>query len=203
MTENVLSRRRWVPWSCEVGDATLTCELKRMNALEAADFKGNLAAAFGTVRDSTNIQLELFALRLQGPGDTAESKALFEQAAGHLIFRLEKVYAAFFQALDRQLVERVFSTCIRNVTGLVMDDESIVTGAQLLDVADEELLRGVLMQLRLLTELSATEGKASSSPSTSGSEASEPPSTVFPAPSIEPEASTAPSTVPENLAESA
>jgi len=204
MTENVLSRRRWVPWTCDIGDrATLTCELKRMNALEAADFKSNLAGAFAAIRDFTQVAVEMAALEKARAGATPEQGVAHEQAAGQLVFRIEKAQAAFFQALDPVVMERLFATCVRNVGGLVMDDEPITTGPQLLQVADEDLLRGILMRLRNLTELSAMEGKASSSPSTSGSEASEPPSTDSPAPSIEPEGSTAPSTVPETLAETA
>lgn len=184
MSENIMSRKRWVPWSYKLDETTVTAELKRMDALEAADFKSNLAEAFAAVHDLFNLRLEMA---------TNSENTSTEVQMGY-VARIQKVDSAFFKALDRATVTKALTECVRDVRGFEVEGET-VSGVSFL--SDPELLRAVLIELRRLTELSATEGKASSSPSTSDSVASEPPSTASPAPSTEPEDSTLPSTVQE------
>lgn len=200
MSENVMSRTRWVPWSYSMGEATLTCELKRQNALEGAAFKSNLADAFAVIRDFITVQLEAAMLGRPATGATSDEVAAHNEKASGLYARAMKEEARFFAALNPVLVRQVFTDCVRNVAGLEIDFLPITTGAALCEAADQALLQAVLLELRRLTDLSAKEAKSSGSPSTSDSGVSEPPSTDSPAPSTEPEVLPTLSTATESLA---
>lgn len=78
-----------------------------------------------------------------------------------------EVRAEWASAIPAELLREVFGKYVRNVEGLELDGAAATSGLDLLEVADDEVVAAVVGRLRALSELSAREGKASASPSTS------------------------------------
>lgn len=74
------------------------------------------------------------------------------------------------KALDPEFLRRVFANYVQNVTGVQDETGARTDGPVLLEFADDDFLISVLLGLLNKGKVSAEEGKASGSPSTSGSE---------------------------------
>lgn len=79
--------------------------------------------------------------------------------------------AEFAASLDDEWIVSTFERYVRHVRGVEVDGEPVTTGAQLLAVADENLVLYVLRRIKALCELSAHAKKTSSLPRTSAPEA--------------------------------
>lgn len=119
---------------------------------------------------------------LLGPVDEARAKAR------------QEAMEAYFASLDETWLAGVYEHFVRNVSGLVVDDAPIETGAQLGDVADQALTMFVLEAISGFSSLSSAEKKVSSSPPISGPVAGPGDS---PATSAAPANGTDPATAPE------
>jgi hypothetical protein len=79
---------------------------------------------------------------------------------------------ALFSSIDPQWAEGVFEKCVRVVDPIQLEDEPdaspITTGKDLFEVANGALVMEVLSKVGEQARLGVAEGKASSSPSTSG-----------------------------------
>ncbi len=130
-----------------------SARLKRPRFDESAALKEVLAGAYAAVG----------ALHDLSASDAAKTSPA-EQAG---------LVRQIFEALKPELVAKVFRECVSDVQGVqeAQDDDgepvAVTTGEGLLELADEGLVVGILTRLQGLTMLSAREGKASASPSTS------------------------------------
>lgn len=96
---------------------------------------------------------------------------LHVQATMRLAARSRELSAQMLMAYPTELIERAFRDYVRKIAGVELDGQPITSGAELLEVADEQLISAVLSALRRLFELSSAEGKASASLSMSSAEA--------------------------------
>lgn len=155
----------------------ITVDLGRLNYLQLPRLSvmmANVVAPLAPFQKGLSDEPE----KSESPAVLAEkTAALKESAAG----------------LDGELIEDVFQHKVRRVQGLETEDGPINTGKELLEVADQVILMWVLTELVSGSQMSAEEGKASGSPSTSASEA--PPVSVSPVVSTVPAAGVPPSTV--------
>jgi hypothetical protein len=103
--------------------------------------------------------------------------------------------------LDGDMIERLFEHRVRNVEGLETEDGVVKTGAELLELADQDILMWVIGEIAKHSNLSAKQGKASASPSTSLPETT--PASDSPAESTESADGPSPSTAEETPTESA
>lgn len=130
-----------------------SARLKRPRFDESAALKEVLAGAYAAVG----------ALHDLSASDAAKTSPA-EQAG---------LVRQIFEALKPELVAKVFRECVSDVQGVqeAQDEDgepvAVTTGEGLLELADEGLVVGILTRLQGLTMLSAREGKASASPSTS------------------------------------
>jgi hypothetical protein len=76
---------------------------------------------------------------------------------------LDEVYAL----MPEEELKRWFSQCVQKVEGLVIDGQSVTTGQDLLEEADDDLVLFILTQLFALSKFQVPEGNASASRSTS------------------------------------
>jgi hypothetical protein len=116
------------------------------------------------------------------------------------------IMSQVYELIPEEKLKGWFSTCVKDVEGLVIDDEPVTSGLELLENADDQILFWLLFRLNALSKLTSAESNASASPSGSlrlvagaagsspaestGSEAGREPSTVTVTPSM-PESSTA------------
>jgi len=138
----MLKAKRWLPVTYRVGDTgeAITMEIRRLKYPESSPFNLALAKAWAAF------------------GDTSKESTRAEQALAQ---------QRFYESLPLDRVEEAFRSWVRNVGGIEGDDGPITTGEQLYEIADENLVLFVLSSIRAHSTLSAEEGKASASPSTS------------------------------------
>ena len=160
-------------------------ELKRLRFDEASKLTAVNMRAFAALQGATDAQ--------QKVGDDA-SMAEKMEAMSLQADAAER----FCAAISADFMSWVFKSCVRNVGGLVVDDAAVTTGEGLADQADQKMVIWLLMKLQSHAGLTASEGKASSSPSTSGSEGATPSggNGASPATSIVPEGGAEHSTAP-------
>jgi len=82
-----------------------------------------------------------------------------------------EVYEALFSAADPKWSAEVFAKCVRVPDPITLEGEEgepITSGAGLFEIANGALVMEVLNKVSEMSRLGAAEGKASSSPSTSG-----------------------------------
>jgi hypothetical protein len=163
----ILSLKKWFPvtYEQEGEDFAIGMELKRLRYDEANRLLVVTSAAFGA----------LAVAHSEKP--LAEGEARPEKSFAEKIGELQanaKSAELFYQALKPETLEWIWSDCVRNVTGVEDEDGPVTTGTRLAAFADQRLVMWLLGKLQREAGLSATEGKASSSPSTSGSEGTKP-----------------------------
>jgi len=151
-------------------DSGYSCEIGRLTYAEKPILSAMMAEVFSDVAS------------LQGGGDITP----LQQATA---------VRESFQRMDHGLLQRLFETRVRNIQEIETEDGPVTTGAELFEVADQEILLWVCAEWVRGSSLSEAEGKVSESPSTS--------SLTGPRPSDSDAGSTAsedgssPSTVPE------
>ncbi len=138
----MLKAKRWLPVTYQVGDSgeAITMEIRRLRYPESSPFNLSLAKAWAAF------------------GNTTKESSRADQALAQ---------QRFYESLPLDKVEEAFRDWVRNVGGIEDDDGEITTGERLYEVADENLVLFVLSAIRANSTLSAEEGKASASPSTS------------------------------------
>ena len=100
------------------------------------------------------------------PAQRGPPKELTEAFSTVFAARLE-ANRVFCEAVPKGWFREVFRDYVSGVDGLSINGEPKTTGIDLYDVADERLVHLVLQLVNQRTALTAAEGKASSSPSTS------------------------------------
>lgn len=169
----MLNLTRWVPVTHE--ETGISFEIRRLNYAESTEVGASLGQGLDEIATAA--------------GDEASASAKADA--------LRRAFAA----LPADRVGKIFEKHIRNVSGLMLDGEQVKTGAALFEVAHWRLVIFALGSLAANAHLSAPEGKASSSPSMSGTEAAGAPSDS-PAPSTISAGGLTPSTAPATQAES-
>lgn len=135
------------------------------------DRAGLAALTVEAVADDELLMLEASA-RLKAAGhdvpelSVEETARLLAAQEPHIAAVGDKM-AAFAASLDDDWIVSTFEHYVRKVTGVEVDGEPITTGAQLLAVADQNLVLYVLRRIKALAELSAQAKKTSSLPHTS------------------------------------
>ena len=164
MAAKILSLKTWTPCTYEVrnGDeveGVIGYEVKRLRQDEAVEFAAATVRAFG-VLDRAREAL--------GPEGTLPDDATDAQKS-HAMLLMSEATRDFFRELTPELITNAFEHMIRNVSGVELDGEPITTGARLREVADDRFVVAAIVNIRAASNLTAAEGKASGSPSTSGS----------------------------------
>ena len=173
----MLSVKRWSPASYQVDDedpeaGVITMELKRLRYDEANKLLVANMQAFGALTSAV-VSRETV---LGEEATMAEKMAIISSQAD--------AAKRFYEALPPELMEWIFGSCIRNVGGLQDEDGPITTGESLRDFADQRMVLWIMTSLQANASLSRKEGKASSSPSTSGSEGQTSPNVSGPYPAL-------------------
>jgi hypothetical protein len=167
----ILSLKRWEREPYEAGPGvTIHMKLKRLKRAEAKPLAKVLIAVFSE----------------------------FEKARGDTLTPTQKaaIMTQAYEVIPEDQLKAFFSSCVKDVEDLEIDGELVTTGPALLEEADDALLFWLLMKLFDKSKLTRAEGNASASRSTSlrlvTGEGG-----VSPAPPIEREAGTEPSTATE------
>jgi hypothetical protein len=193
----VFGTKEWEPFEYEIpgGEGLkITAEIRRPKRHEArAIAKAGIALA-----------KKLRALTVMPLAPSAEDEAKLppeqrmseEQKLAGTFARAEAHAAILEDVATEDQIEAWFKGHLRNVHGLEVDGKAVETGEALYNVADNNLASEMLMRLASLATLSAKEGKASASRSTS-QPASTTPAGESAAKPIESEAGPSPSTAPE------
>lgn len=158
----MLSVKRWSPASYMVEDdnpeaGVITMELKRLRYDEANRLLVANMQAFGALTSAV-VSRE----------SSQEAETMAEKMA--IISSQADAAKRFYEALPPELMEWIFNDCIRKVGGLEDEDGPVTTGPALRDFADQKMVLWIMTSLQANASLSSKEGKAFSSPSTSGLE---------------------------------
>lgn len=150
MSGKILELKRWerVTYFPEGPDGSeIRLELKRLKRVEAKALRKVVVATFAEVEKGGDANL------------TPSQKAA--------------IMANVFEVVPEEQLQGLFSDSVRNVDGLKIDDTAITRGSELLEVADDNLLFFVLMNLQRLSSLTAAEtfrsGSRSGSPAETAS----------------------------------
>lgn len=156
----ILSLTRWFKAEYEVGeDYVITMELKRLRFDEANRLLVLTTQAFGALSTAREDEK-----RPKGAPEPSLAEKVDQLSAN------AKAAELFYEALRPETMEWVWKDCVRNVCGIEAEDGPVTTGEGLKDFADQRLVMWILVKLQGASSLTGLEGKASSSPSTSGSE---------------------------------
>jgi hypothetical protein len=184
----LLDLAHWRPFEYFIGgDPTrvVSMEVRRMNPTAAAPFKRALKKA----RDAYNGVLpraelerlrkvakagaaDLEALRASAEGDDEKLRACVALAeslikeAQEMQRRDADAQGAFFEAFPEDVLRRTFERGVRKVS-MTVDGRAITDSREMYENADEGLTIAVINKLERMCSLSESEGKASSSLSTS------------------------------------
>lgn len=156
---SILSLRRWVTVAYDLEDAEghqITMELKRLRFDEANRLLVANMQAFGALQSATPA-----GQPDNGSLSMAEKMAVIQSQA--------EAAQRFCEALKPELMEWIWRDCIRKVGGIEDEDGPVTTGEALSAFADQRMVLWLLTKLQANASLTSQEGKASSSPSTSGS----------------------------------
>lgn len=146
MTGSVLDLKRWVPIKYTVGEGVeISMEMKRLRRHEARPLQKILTKVFVKLDEVQNSNLSA----------AAQSDMLNE----------------IYELMPEDDLKRWFGECVRNVEGFRIDSVAIETGEGLFQEADDQLVLFTLMNLFRLSKLSAVQGNASASASTSSPQA--------------------------------
>lgn len=167
--------KRWFQEKYTFKGEEISFELKHLTAFEERSVRAPVVRAMGAMDDL---------------------KTASEQQTGKIADVSAATLDKMNQSLSLEFTREVFEKYVRNVSG-VCDEEGKprTDGAFLMEIADDAFLWHILLRLLGNGKVSAEEGKASGSPSTSASVAAPASSvSVSPAASIESAASPTPST---------
>jgi hypothetical protein len=142
-SHSTLDLKRWIPITYKVGDgaAEISMEMKRLRRHEARPLQKLLTKIFGKLDEVRNSDLSA----------TAQAEMLAE----------------VYDLMPEDELRKWFGECVRNVEGFRIDSVAIETGEGLFQEADDALVLFALMNLFRLSKLSAVQGNASASLSTS------------------------------------
>lgn len=150
MSGRILELKRWerVSYFPEGPDGPeIRMDLKRLKRVEAKALRKVVIATFAEVEKGSAADL------------TSSQKA--------------SIMSNVFEVVPEEQLHALFSGCVRNVEGLVIDGQAISRGSDLLEEADDNVLFFVLMNLQRLASLSAPEtfrsGSRSGSPAETAS----------------------------------
>lgn len=145
----ILTVKRFKRVSFDLRGKTITFRLKRPRFIELGEISELVAGAIAAAADLRSGDLDVLSAEV-----------------------VQEKVRRLYRMLDPKGVERAFNAFVDDVKGLSLEGEegeyrTAASGADLLDAANEQLVVFVLMELHHLAQLSADEGKASASPSTS------------------------------------
>jgi len=157
----VLDLKSWELARYVVEDAApIAFEVKRLSRKQAQIHQRTFAGAL-------KAEVEKLRSAAVDPGGQAagetEGAALVRSL--HARANMEVAGLDFYEAIGEDYIRQCFEHYTRNWMGVTLDGAVVTSGAAIVDLADNGLVRFVLTEISRASRLSVTEGNASASPS--------------------------------------
>ena len=138
----------------------ITFEVKRLNRKDAQAHQRILSSAMRA--EVERLRAANIDPREKVEGDTPTTAML---RGMHATAEMGLAGLDFFEAVGADYIRKCFADWTKNWTGVTLDGKPIRDGAEIVDFADNDLVKTVLIELRRASQLSVMEGNASASPS--------------------------------------